>query len=421
MKVRKIIYKVLFLLVIASFKISAQPVPSHYYKILQKDSLYYLLTDKALFKFYSHGASGEFYLTRYLEGNFNSSTQLVLNDDYLFIITGNSIKYYSNHSAWDLTYVNTFVAPYPLTSMHGFGPYFFIRSGYYYNLLKVENGLAVPVEDSLFTHPSQQYVFFIYPYVVVGSLSSDATIYKYVENYDFYSVGQIPLGNVNTDATGDSLIGYFYWGWPPGDPYIFYSQLCVGVIEEPSFPYTEIEDWGLNIPQIHILVGTGTMIASQNLYYMMWTRAVVTKNQQLAYMVSPTDQVSITDYYIFLLGDSVRYSKWYAGSTFYPFTWTDVTAVKNQLVHPSEFILYQNYPNPFNPTTKIKYQISEPGKVKLVVYNVLGRETKILVNQEKPAGSYEIEFDGTSLPSGVYFYRIESGNYADTKKLILLK
>ena len=163
------------------------------------------------------------------------------------------------------------------------------------------------------------------------------------------------------------------------------------------------------------------MIASQNLYYMMWTRAVVTKNQQLAYMVSPTDQVSITDYYIFLLGDSVRFSKWYAGSTFYPFTWTDVTAVKNQFVHPSEFILYQNYPNPFNLTTKIKYQIPEPGRVKLEVYDVLGRETKIFVNQEQAAGSYEIEFDGTSLPSGVYFYRIETGSYSDTKKLILLK
>ena len=121
------------------------------------------------------------------------------------------------------------------------------------------------------------------------------------------------------------------------------------------------------------------------------------------------------------MGDSVRYSKWYAGSTFYPFTWTNITNVKNQSVQPSSFTLYQNYPNPFNPTTKIKYQLPEFSNVKLTIYDVLGRQIKTLVNQEKPAGNYEVEFDGTGLPSGVYFYRIEDGKFSDTKKFILMK
>ena len=60
-------------------------------------------------------------------------------------------------------------------------------------------------------------------------------------------------------------------------------------------------------------------------------------------------------------------------------------------------------------------------KIKLTVYDVLGRELKILASEEKPAGNYEVEFDGTNLPSGVYFYRIEAGHYTATKKLILLK
>jgi photosystem II stability/assembly factor-like uncharacterized protein len=85
------------------------------------------------------------------------------------------------------------------------------------------------------------------------------------------------------------------------------------------------------------------------------------------------------------------------------------------------FSLSQNYPNPFNPTTKIKYQLPELSKVKLTIYDVLGREVKILVNEEKPTGNYEVEFDGTNLPSGIYFYRIEAGNFSATKKFVLLK
>ena len=88
---------------------------------------------------------------------------------------------------------------------------------------------------------------------------------------------------------------------------------------------------------------------------------------------------------------------------------------------PSKFELYQNYPNPFNPATKIKYDLPESGHVTLIVYDVLGRKVATLVNEEKPAGSYEVEFNGNALASGIYFYRIKSRNYSSVKKMILLK
>ena len=97
------------------------------------------------------------------------------------------------------------------------------------------------------------------------------------------------------------------------------------------------------------------------------------------------------------------------------------TILNVEINAPVIFSLTQNYPNPFNPVTKIKYRLPELSKVRLTVYDVLGREIKVLVDQEKPAGTYEIEFDGTNLPTGVYFYRIEAGKYSDTKKLMLLK
>ena len=99
---------------------------------------------------------------------------------------------------------------------------------------------------------------------------------------------------------------------------------------------------------------------------------------------------------------------------------------------PYSFKLEQNYPNPFNPTTKIKFTIPPQqnpllrgdyrgGLVTLKVYDVLGNQIATLVNEQKPAGNYEVIFDATGLPSGIYFYGLTAGNYSSTKKMILLK
>lgn len=96
--------------------------------------------------------------------------------------------------------------------------------------------------------------------------------------------------------------------------------------------------------------------------------------------------------------------------------------------NPLYYVLYQNYPNPFNPVTKIKFTIpivetqrDASLRVTLKVYDILGREIATLVNEEKPAGTYEVEFDGTGLPSGIYFYQIKASSFVKTKKMILLK
>jgi len=88
---------------------------------------------------------------------------------------------------------------------------------------------------------------------------------------------------------------------------------------------------------------------------------------------------------------------------------------------PRNFILEQNYPNPFNPTTTIKYQLPELGFVTLKVYDVLGNAVATLVNKEKPAGEFEVEFDGKGLTSGVYFYQLKAGSVIETKKMVLLR
>ena len=85
------------------------------------------------------------------------------------------------------------------------------------------------------------------------------------------------------------------------------------------------------------------------------------------------------------------------------------------------FSLLQNYPNPFNPVTVISYNIAVAGFVELKIYDVLGNEVKTLVKEKQNAGSYSVDFNAGDLPSGVYFYRINAGEYRETKTMMLLK
>ena len=88
---------------------------------------------------------------------------------------------------------------------------------------------------------------------------------------------------------------------------------------------------------------------------------------------------------------------------------------------PSRFDLSQNYPNPFNPTTTIKYELPKSSEVTLSVYDVLGREVAVLVNEGRNAGVHEVKFDGSGFASGVYFYRLRAGDFVQTKRFVLLK
>jgi hypothetical protein len=128
--------------------------------------------------------------------------------------------------------------------------------------------------------------------------------------------------------------------------------------------------------------------------------------------------------------------RWNFGPKF-PVKILSVTDLKEIAASPDEFILYQNYPNPFNPSTKIKFALTPSlsqrerltegeERVTLIVYDALGKEVATLVDEEKSFGEYEVEFNVAQVSrpeivSGIYFYRLEAGNYTETKKMLLLK
>ena len=102
-----------------------------------------------------------------------------------------------------------------------------------------------------------------------------------------------------------------------------------------------------------------------------------------------------------------------------------MSTVESDLEFHSDYVLEQNYPNPFNPNTKIRYSIpsveNQPQSVQIGVYDLLGNEIVMLIDEIKTAGTYEVEFNGANLPSGIYFCQMRSGNFIETIKLLMLK
>jgi hypothetical protein len=98
------------------------------------------------------------------------------------------------------------------------------------------------------------------------------------------------------------------------------------------------------------------------------------------------------------------------------------TSVENLSTYlPALFNLDQNYPNPFNPSTNISFSIPTKSFVSLKVFDVIGREVATLMSQEKPVGTYNVSFDASKLPSGVYFYRLTAGGFTQVKKMLMIK
>ena len=90
-------------------------------------------------------------------------------------------------------------------------------------------------------------------------------------------------------------------------------------------------------------------------------------------------------------------------------------------VIPNKFSLYQNYPNPFNPSTRITYQIKNDNFVYLKIFDITGKEVESLVNEKQVSGTYNVDWDASNYPSGIYFYRIITGDFKETKRMILIK
>ena len=98
-----------------------------------------------------------------------------------------------------------------------------------------------------------------------------------------------------------------------------------------------------------------------------------------------------------------------------------ITGIADEGVVPEKYELSQNYPNPFNPETVISYSIPKTEEVSLVVYNLIGEEIARLIDESKHSGNYTVEWNASNVASGIYFYRLQAGDFIQTRKMVLLK
>ena len=224
----------------------------------------------------------------------------------------------------------------------------------------------------------------------------------------FRRAGTITLGVSRYAAYGSSFIGQELV--PPR---------TVQCFSESPYPYpVPYENWvGVDLTSFEVDAGSD---------FIVWFE--VTNSDAPAVMISVEPDNG--DYHSFTYAQDRQQWLRYVDSEGNPYNYLVhsylgiSTAIgEKQLLSfiPDEYSLSQNYPNPFNPTTTIKYGLPEPGQVKLIVYDIKGREVMKLVEEEKEAGFHTVDFDGSRLASGIYFYRLQSKNFQQIRKMMIIK
>jgi photosystem II stability/assembly factor-like uncharacterized protein len=172
-------------------------------------------------------------------------------------------------------------------------------------------------------------------------------------------------------------------------------------------------------------LGTGTIYGidgySTYYWYIRGAAVYMSSNEGTSWTLAYTGTGTLYDINLYTPAGGCP-TGWAASSTGGIYRMNIVTGINNNTTGiPTEYKLSQNYPNPFNPTTKISFALPKSGLVTLKIYDVLGKEVATLVNENRNAGSYIVDFNGASLSSGVYFYKLETSGFTDVKRMMLVK
>ena len=266
--------------------------------------------------------------------------------------------------------------------------------------------------------------------VTVGSSANQNTVQQF-DSAGVHIGTFIPSGNITSPfdiliRTGDLLVscssgsdvvrydlsGGFLSIFNTGTDISFSQQMhripggriAVSSFSTPNSGLTILDSTGVFVNRLTAITGNRGVFLLGNGHYMVTNSAGVHE----------IDSVSGSVIRTIVTGSSFQYVSYYNPDIL-------VATGNNNSTIPGTFALYPNYPNPFNPVTKIKYQVPVTGLVKITVFDVLGNEITVPVNEIKTAGNYETVFNGAGLASGVYYYKMEAGDFSSTMKMILVK
>ena len=233
-----------------------------------------------------------------------------------------------------------------------------------------------------------------------------ATSYDSAYNYQTKDLGKVLIVNLDTTYFGDFTFGVPQTVDSAYTPVPFSPQNADTVTTK----FVEFR-WGTRgiISTFHFQIAADSSFNS-----------LVVDISGLASTVFTDTLLNEATFYYWRVNNSnsAGTSNWSNTSSFYI---SSIVGLKESNNILKDFKLFQNYPNPFNPLTTINYSVPETRRITLKVFDILGDEVAILVNEEKFAGHYSVKFDGSTLSSGVYFYQIRAGEFTDTKKFVLLK
>ncbi len=213
------------------------------------------------------------------------------------------------------------------------------------------------------------------------------------------SVSALAISGTNLFA------GTSHWGWDNGGC-VFLSANSGRSWTQTSLPNCWIKSFAINGPNLFAGTGRGVFHSTNNGTSWTQVNTGLTDTNVIALATSGTN----------LFAGTYGHGVWRR-----PLSEMIASVDPGVRVVPHEFTLSQNYPNPFNPRTSIRYEIRDMGYVSLRVFDILGREVAVLVNERKAPGIYEVRFDASGMASGIYFYRLTAGPYIQTRKMVLLR
>lgn len=193
-----------------------------------------------------------------------------------------------------------------------------------------------------------------------------------------------------------------------------YAGTSVGVYLSTNYGLNWTSGWLTNQTIYSLAVNSNRIFAGSN------SGSLVSFDNGLSWININVGFSGVNNVYAYLLNSNYIFAG--TDNSVWRRVLSEVIGIKNISTEiPTVFSLLQNYPNPFNPNTKIRYNVASAKFVKLIVYDILGKEIATLVNEKLQPGTYEVTWDGSQYPSGVYFYKLETEKFSDTKKMVLLK
>jgi len=410
-------------------------IPTRFYGVAENESYTYISTNTGLYILErdSNNTFGEIHNKKdslgilYIHRNY-----LISGDDYRLKIFNIAIP--TN----PLLILDTLIN-YPVSEFEDFNQYFVIRlklatNKYKFLLADIINSTLQIIFDSDLANPSFGYFRrgseFYYPYAFLNFddwPSPDTLItYRYeLTQNSFNRLSQIFIFTdyfIVAGAFNDILFTAGWWLDLYGEENFYQRKYDIDTTSNTFNYITQYHYFARGPENVNSFAITSTSQQSAMKYdFSFYER---NSSPPTAYTIKQilTDNNLYRAYIVGQGPESLEYSfRVTEDSIIYKLIDFNPTTVNEYNDIVRNFQLHQNYPNPFNPSTKIKYTIPEHSFVTLNFYDVLGNEVEILVREEKPAGTYEVKFDGSSLPSGVYFYQLQTGNFVQIKKMLLLK